>query len=229
MPLASGTRIGSFEVIAALGAGGMGEVYRARAAKLDRTVALKVLPDAFTNDPERLARFEREAKVLASLNHPNIAQVYGFEGTAIAMELVEGPTLDEIINGTATTDGASPTSVPAALALERSLPIARQNARALGAAHDQGIVHRDLKPANVKVREDGAVKVLDFGLAKAFAADAEAAASAVSNSPTLTARSTQLGMILGTAAYMSPEQAKGRAVDRRGGGSAFGGGVVGTL
>src|SRR4030095_12879974 len=130
MPLASGTRIGSFEVIAALGAGGMGEVYRARDTRLDRTVALKVLPDAFTSDPERLARFEREAKVLASLNHPNIAQVYGFEGNAIAMELVEGPTLDEIMNGTATTDGASPTSVPAALPLERSLAIARQIATA---------------------------------------------------------------------------------------------------
>ena len=200
----------------------MGEVYRARDTKLDRTVALKVLPDAFVSDPERLARFEREAKVLASLNHPNIAQVYGFEGTAIAMELVEGPTLEDIIAGAAAVDGAPPTGVPAALPLDRALAIARQIATALEAAHDQGIIHRDLKPANVKVREDGAVKVLDFGLAKAFAADAEAAASGVSNSPTLTARSTQLGMILGTAAYMAPEQAKGRAVDRRADVWAFG-------
>jgi len=222
MPLTPGTRIGSFEVISALGAGGMGEVYRARDTRLDREVALKVLPDAFTSDPERLARFEREAKVLASLNHPNIAQVYGFEGTAIAMELVEGPTLDEIINGTAPGEAPQPGRAPQGVPLERALAIARQIATALEAAHDQGIVHRDLKPANVKVREDGTVKVLDFGLAKAFAADAEAAASGVSNSPTLTARSTQLGMILGTAAYMAPEQAKGRAVDRRADVWAFG-------
>jgi Tol biopolymer transport system component len=222
MPLAPGTRVGSFEVIAALGAGGMGEVYRARDSRLDREVALKVLPDVFTSDPERLARFEREAKVLASLNHPNIAQVYGYEAAAIAMELVEGPTLDEIINGTAPGETPQPGQPPKGLPLERALAIARQIATALEAAHDQGIVHRDLKPANVKVREDGAVKVLDFGLAKAFAADAESAQSAVSNSPTLTARSTQLGMILGTAAYMAPEQAKGRAVDRRADVWAFG-------
>ena len=215
MHLTSGTRIGVFEVVTLLGEGGMGQVYRARDTRLDRDVALKVLPDLFTSDPERLARFEREAKVLASLNHPNIAQVYGFEspstaaghGSAIAMELVDGPTLGELIE--------------AGLPFERALPIARQIAAALEAAHDQGIIHRDLKPANVKVREDQTVKVLDFGLAKAFAADAESAASGVSNSPTLTARS-QMGMILGTAAYMSPEQAKGRTVDRRADVWAFG-------
>jgi serine/threonine-protein kinase len=211
MQLNPGTKIGSYEILSILGEGGMGQVYRARDTKLDRDVALKVLPPLFTSDPDRLARFEREAKVLASLNHANIAQIYGFEGTAIAMELVEGENLDEIIK-------ASPTG----LSLERSLAIIRQVATALETAHDQGIIHRDLKPANIKVREDGMVKVLDFGLAKAFAADAESAASGVQNSPTLTARATQMGTILGTAAYMAPEQAKGRAVDRRADVWAFG-------
>ena len=213
-----------FEIVAKLGEGGMGEVYLARDTRLDREVALKVLPDLFTSDPDRLARFEREAKVLAALNHPNIAQVYGFEPpsagsgrAAIAMELVDGQTLQEIIAGAATAGSGAP-----GLPFDRALAIVRQIATALEAAHDQGIIHRDLKPANVKVREDGTVKVLDFGLAKAFAADAESAQSAVSNSPTLTARSTQLGMILGTAAYMSPEQAKGRHVDRRADVWAFG-------
>jgi Tol biopolymer transport system component/predicted Ser/Thr protein kinase len=211
MALTSGARIGIYEVIVQLGAGGMGEVYRARDTRLDRDVALKILPPLFTSDPERVARFEREAKVLASLNHPNIAQVYGFEANAIAMELVEGPTLEEIIRN------GGP-----GLQLEEALVIARQIATALEVAHDQGIVHRDLKPANVKVREDGTVKVLDFGLAKALANDGDGGASSVSNSPTLTARSTQLGMILGTAAYMAPEQAKGRSVDRRADVWAFG-------
>jgi serine/threonine-protein kinase len=223
MPLAAGTRIGPYVVEAPIGAGGMGEVYRAHDTRLDRDVALKVLPDLFTSDPERLARFEREAKVLASLNHPHIAQVYGFEPpagpsgqAAIAMELVDGQTLQEVLE-TQRADAASP-----GLPLDRALAIVRQIAAALDAAHEQGIIHRDLKPANVNVREDGTVKVLDFGLAKAFAADAESAQSAVAHSPTLTQRSTQLGMILGTAAYMSPEQAKGRVVDRRADVWAFG-------
>src|SRR5687768_1766932 len=232
MSLSPGAKIGVFQIVSKLGQGGMGEVYVARDTRLDRDVALKVLPELFTSDPDRLARFEREAKVLASLNHPNIAQVYGFEGNAIAMELVDGQTLEEIIRsseagplGPADTPGLKtrpPFDKPPGLPLDRVLPIMRQIAIALEAAHDQGIIHRDLKPANVKVREDGTVKVLDFGLAKAFAADAESVASGVQNSPTLTARSTQMGMILGTAAYMSPEQAKGRPVDRRADVWAFG-------
>ena len=182
----------------------MGEVYRARDTKLDRDVALKVLPEAFTADPDRLARFEREAKVLASLNHPNIGHIYGLEeaeGTkALVLELVEGPTLADRI-----ADGPIP--------IDEALPIAKQIAEALEAAHEQGIIHRDLKPANVKVKADGTVKVLDFGLAKAFQPEA----GDPSESPTVTATvgHTQQGAILGTAAYMSPEQAKGRASDKR--------------
>jgi serine/threonine-protein kinase len=188
----------------------MGEVYRARDTTLDRDVALKVLPEAFTSDPDRRTRFEREAKALASLNHPNIAQVFGFDGHAIAMEFVEGRTLADIV------------AAGRGLPLQRALPIMRQIAAALEAAHEQGIVHRDLKPANVKVRDDGTVKVLDFGLAKMWASDGALPAEDDANSPTLTARATQLGMILGTAAYMSPEQAKGRRVDRRADIWAFG-------
>ncbi len=164
MALAAGDRLGPYEVLSALGAGGMGEVYRARDATLNRDVALKVLPDGFALDPDRLARFKREAQVLASLNHPNIAAIYGFEATtrqaqavvqALVLELVEGPTLaDRIAHGPIPVDEA--------------LPIARQIAEALEAAHEQGIIHRDLKPANIKLRPDGTVKVLDFGLAKAL-------------------------------------------------------------
>jgi Tol biopolymer transport system component/serine/threonine protein kinase len=183
----------------------MGEVYRARDAKLNRDVALKILSGAFVTDPDRLARFHREAQVLASLNHPNIAAIYGFEDSAathaLVLELVEGPTLaDRIAQGP--------------LALADALPMARQLADALEAAHDLGIVHRDLKPANIKVRPDGTVKVLDFGLAKALGPESASASADAMNSPTLT-RATQLGVILGTAAYMSPEQAKGKVVDKR--------------
>ena len=209
MGLASGTRIGAYEILSAIGAGGMGEVYRARDTQLGRDVAIKVLPDAFATDAERLARFRREAQVLASLNHPNIGHIYGFEGDAIpalVLELVEGPTLAARI-----AQGPLP---PA-----EAVPIARQVAEALEAAHEAGIIHRDLKPANIKVREDGTVKVLDFGLAKAVTSDS---AADPMNSPTLTARATQLGTILGTAAYMSPEQAKGRAIDKRADVWAFG-------
>jgi eukaryotic-like serine/threonine-protein kinase len=184
--------------------GGMGEVYRARDTKLNRDVALKVLPTAMASDAERMARFEREAQVMASLNHPNIASIYGLEESggvrALVMELVEGPTLaDRLQRG--------------ALPLEDALPVARQIAEALEAAHEKGITHRDLKPANVKVTPDGMVKVLDFGLAKA--ADDSAAPGDPSSSPTLTEAATQAGLIMGTAAYMAPEQARGHAVDRR--------------
>ena len=192
----------------------MGEVYRARDTKLKREVALKVLPEAFASDPDRLGRFQREAELLATLNHPNIAAIYGVEesaGTyALVMELVEGPTLADLIGLRA--EG---------LGLDEALPIAKQIADALEAAHEQGIVHRDLKPANIKVREDGTVKVLDFGLAKAMDPTSSSAAKAM-NSPTLSIHATQAGVILGTAAYMAPEQARGRAVDRRADIWAFG-------
>ena len=206
MPLSAGTRLGPYEILSALGAGGMGEVYRARDTKLDRAVAIKILPDAFAADPDRLARFRREAKTLASLNHPNIGGIHGLEEaqgvTAIVMELVEGEDLAQRI-----ARGAIP--------LDEALPIARQIADALEAAHEQGIVHRDLKPANIKLRPDGAVKVLDFGLAKAMETTPGSSPSA-SMSPTITTPAmTQAGMILGTAAYMSPEQAKGRPADTR--------------
>ena len=202
--LTSGDRIGPYEIVAPIGAGGMGEVYRARDNKLNREVAFKVLPDEFAQDGERLARFKREAQVLASLNHPNIAAIYGLEesgGTfALAMELVEGLTLSDRV-------AAGP--VP----LDEALEIAGQIAKALEAAHERGIVHRDLKPANVKVTPGGTVKVLDFGLAKVFEGESQPATD-LSHSPTLI-KGTQAGMILGTAAYMSPEQAKGKAVDKR--------------
>jgi serine/threonine-protein kinase len=212
MSLSPGARLGSYEVVELIGQGGMGEVYRARDTKLGRDVALKILPEAFASDPERFARFQREARVLAALNHPHIATLHGFEDTAgrfaIVMELVEGPTLaDRISQGP--------------LPLDEALAIARQVAAALEAAHDQGVVHRDLKPANVKVKDDGTVKVLDFGLAKAM--DTASASGDVMDSPTITSPAmTMQGVILGTAAYMSPEQARGKRVDKRSDIWAFG-------
>jgi Tol biopolymer transport system component/tRNA A-37 threonylcarbamoyl transferase component Bud32 len=211
LALTPGTRLGVYEVIARIGEGGMGQVYRATDTTLGRQVAIKILPDAFAADPERLARFEREAKTLASLNHPHIAAIYGFEKSgayALVMELVEGEDLSQRI-----ARGAIP--------LDEALPIARQIAEALEAAHEQGIVHRDLKPANIKVRPDGEVKVLDFGLAKAMEPTSVTDAHAM-NSPTLSIHTTQAGIILGTAAYMSPEQARGQAVDKRADIWAFG-------
>jgi eukaryotic-like serine/threonine-protein kinase len=199
-----GTKVGPYEITGAIGAGGMGEVYRARDAKLGRDVAIKVLPEAFARDAERMARFQREAKVLASLSHPNIATVYGLEdsgGTcALVMELVEGPTLADRIK-------AGPIPV------DESVRIARQIADALEYAHERGIIHRDLKPANVKVAADDTVKVLDFGLAKALESDT--ASIDISTSPTISRMATMQGVLLGTAAYMSPEQAKAKSVDRR--------------
>jgi eukaryotic-like serine/threonine-protein kinase len=214
--VAPGTRLGPYEILAAIGSGGMGEVYEARDTRLDRTVAIKILPEAFAADPERVARFTREAQVLASLNHPHIAQIYGLEESqgvsALVMELVEGPTLaDRIAQGPMSVNDA--------------LPIARQIAEALEAAHELGIIHRDLKPANIKVRDDGTVKVLDFGLAKAIdPAGSGVDGAALTNSPTITspAAMTHQGVILGTAAYMAPEQARGRAVDKRADIWAFG-------
>ena len=206
--LAPGTRLGPYEVTAKLGEGGMGEVYRATDSNLKREVAIKVLPSAFVEDKERLARFEREAQLLAQLQHPNIAAIYGLEeaagGRALVMELVEGPTLAERLE-----HGALP--------LAESVAIARRIAEALEAAHAKGIVHRDLKPQNVKASLDGRVKVLDFGLAKALDPNAagSSAASQLAHSPTITVGATLQGVILGTAAYMSPEQAKGLPVDKR--------------
>ena len=228
-----GTSIAHYKVTAKLGAGGMGEVYRATDTKLGRDVALKVLPEAFAADPQRMQRFQREAQVLASLNHPHIAAIYGFEAAdvgascsspdgptesgpakagpyrahALVMELVEGPTLAEGI-----AQGAIP--------WEEALPIARQIAEALEYAHERGIVHRDLKPANIKITAEGQVKVLDFGLAKAL--QDEQSSLDISNSPTLSVATTRAGIILGTAAYMSPEQARGKPVDRRADIWAFG-------
>src|SRR5689334_20416069 len=188
----------------------MGEVFRARDTKLNRDVAIKVLPAAFATDIDRLARFTREAQTLASLNHPNIAHIHGLEESAgvraLVMELVEGEDLSQRI-----ARGAMP--------IDEALPIAKQIAEALEAAHEQGIIHRDLKPANIKVRADGTVKVLDFGLAKALdvgpsGSGGAGGPGALSMSPTLSIHATQAGIILGTAAYMAPEQAKGRAVDK---------------
>ncbi|HXV60689.1 MAG TPA: protein kinase [Vicinamibacteria bacterium] len=210
MPLAAGTRLGPYEITAPIGKGGMGEVYRARDTKLDRAVAIKVLPEELASDQERVARFEREAKLLASLNHPNIASIYGFESSGLVLELVEGPTLAERI-----VEGPIP--------VQEAIAIARQIADALEAGHGAGVVHRDLKPANVKVKEDGTVKVLDYGLAKALEGELTTVADfELSHSPTLTRQATHIGVILGTAAYMSPEQAKGKRVDKRADIWAFG-------
>ncbi len=221
MTFSVGARFGPYAVTGAVGSGGMGEVYRARDTRLGRDVAIKVLPASVADDPERRARFEREARILAALNHSNIAAVFGVEdagGTrALIMELVEGPTLQDVIASSSHTAGMS---------LDDSLPIARQIAEALEAAHRAGVVHRDLKPANIKVRSDGTVKVLDFGLAKALAAGQDpslAAEGDLANSPTITSPAmTQQGVILGTAAYMSPEQARGKTVDKRADLWAFG-------
>ena len=204
--------MGPYKVTGELGAGGMGIVLRATDTQLHRDVALKIFPDAFAADPDRLARFQREAQVLASLNHPGIAAIYGIEEDevegrrALVLELVEGPTL---------ADRIAERPVP----LDEALAIAKQIAEALEAAHEAGVIHRDLKPANIKVREDGTVKVLDFGLAKALDPNPEGDPS---QSPTLTAAATQMGVIMGTAAYMSPEQARGKPVDRRADIWAFG-------
>jgi Tol biopolymer transport system component len=209
MPLAPGTRVGPYEITGQLGAGGMGEVCRARDTKLNREVALKVLPDAFAADPDRMSRFQREAQLLAALNHPNIAAIYGLEDAgpqpAIVMELVEGRTL------------AGP------LPIADALPIAKQVAEAIEYAHDRGIIHRDLKPANIKVTADGSVKVLDFGLAKAMDDSTDPVSNVLATmSPTLSLAATHAGVILGTAAYMAPEQAKGKPADRRSDIWAFG-------
>ena len=206
MALEVGSRLGHYDVTALIGEGGMGQVYQATDIKLNRQVALKILPEAFADDPDRLARFQREAQVLASLNHPNIAAIHGLEESsgirALVLELVEGPTLaDRIAKG----------PIP----LDEALPIAKQIAEALEAAHEAGVIHRDLKPANIKVRDDGTVKVLDFGLAKAFQPDASDPSLSQSPTISLTAAATQMGMVIGTAASMAPEQAKGKVVDKR--------------
>ena len=207
MALEVGSRLGHYDVTALIGEGGMGQVYQATDTKLNRQVALKVLPQAFTESPDRLARFEREAKVLASLNHPNIGGIHGLEESegirALVLEYIEGPTLADRIK-----QGPIP--------VDEALPIAKQIAEALESAHGQGIIHRDLNPANIKVKPDATVKVLDFGLAKALdpAAQGETP-SQIAESPTLTMAATAQGVILGTAGYMSPEQARGSVADKR--------------
>ena len=204
MPLTAGTRLGHFEIAEPIGKGGMGEVYRAKDSKLGRDVAIKVLPEEFSRDKERVDRFEREARILAQLNHANIATLYGLEEhdgqRFLVMELVEGETLAERI-----ARGPIP--------IDEAIPLFVQITEGLEAAHEKGIVHRDLKPANIKIGPNGTIIILDFGLAKAFAAEKELTADS-SQSPTLT-KGTQLGTILETASYMSPEQARGQPVDKR--------------
>ena len=199
-----GQTVSHYRIIDKLGAGGMGEVYRAEDSQLGRQVAIKVLPEMFSADPERMARFEREARLLASLTHPNIAAIRGLEQADgkrfLAMELVEGETLAQQIER-------------GPLLFDETLEICRQIAEGLEAAHEKGVIHRDLKPANIKITPEGKVKILDFGLAKAF--QGETSATDASKSPTLTDQMTRAGVILGTAAYMSPEQAKGKPVDKR--------------
>ena len=225
--LTAGTRLGVYQITAQIGAGGMGEVYQATDTNLKRQVAIKVLPAALAGDADRLARFQREAEVLAALNHPNIAAIYGFESfrsggssdppiTALVMELVEGEDLSQRIEGHRAKGSGLP--------IDEALPIAKQVADALEAAHEQGIVHRDLKPANIKVRSDGTVKVLDFGLAKLSERSASLSGErgGLTHSPTLSPHATKAGVILGTAAYMSPEPALGDAVDTRADLWAFG-------
>src|SRR4030095_56860 len=204
MALTAGSRCGPYEILGLIGKGGMGEVYRAHDTQLEREVAIKALPEEFARDVDRLSRFEREAKLLASLNHPNIAAIYGREGSEqsrfLVLELAEGETLAERI-------------AAGALPAEEALKIAFQIAEALEAAHERGVIHRDLKPGNIKITPEGKVKVLDFGLAKALAGSDSS--SSLANSPTLTMTATQQGVILGTAAYMAPEQARGKKVDHR--------------
>ena len=221
MSLTPGTWVGQYEVKSQIGGGGMGEVYRAHDTKLNRDVALKVLPAEVANDPDRLARFRREAQVLASLNHPHIAAIYGVEESegvqALVLELVEGPTLAECIaHGSLALVGRPEWGAwTRGLVVDEALPVARQIAEALEAAHDLGVVHRDLKPANIKVMTDGTVKILDFGLAKALSGDIEIERADSGSSPTISSLGTRAGIILGTPAYMSPEQARGALVDRR--------------
>jgi serine/threonine protein kinase len=241
MALQRATRVGAYEISGLLGAGAMGEVYLARDTSLGRDVALKVLPDVFARDPERLSRFEREARLLASLNHPNIATVYGLErsqsGVALVMELVGGSTLADLVQTSALpSHGLSPGTASSVehgvsagsarkrhgLPVAQALALARQVAEALDAAHEHGIIHRDLKPANIKVTDDGTVKVLDFGLAKAVG-PLDSMSCGITAAPTITSTvSTGRGVTLGTPAYMSPEQARGKAVDKRSDIWAFG-------